>query len=164
MKISIFLVLSLIFFSCKKSNESVTKLLRTESTDYNGVLLITEYAYNSDDRIISIKQPENSATPAAEYIITYNGNEITMLSYPKNDPVYITTKEVHLTMDANGKPLKEIGYTHSIGSQTYNSSSTKFSYDTLVYMYDAAGFLKETKQTSYDSSSTEPGSTSIGRG
>jgi hypothetical protein len=163
MKISILLAVSLFFFSCKKSNESAIKLLRTEATDYNGILLTTEYVYDSGDRIIAIKQAENSATPAVAVTVTYNGNEITMLSYPKNDPVYNTTKEVRLTLDANGKPLKKIGYTYAVGSYSYNSSSKKFNYDTSQYNYDAAGFLKEIKQGLYDSSWAGPGNTIVGR-
>jgi len=164
MKISIFLAASLLFFSCNKSNEVAIKLLRTEATDYNGVLLATEYVYNPEGRIIAIKQAENSATPAVAFNITYNGNEIAMLSNPKIDPVYNTSKEVHLTLDAKSNVLKAIGYTYSVGSYPYNSSTKKFNYDTLVYMYDAAGFLKETKQNFYDSSWTEHDNTNVGKG
>lgn len=125
-----FFVVFLLFFSCKKSNESPIKLLRTEATDYNGVLLTTEYGYDSEGRIVSIKQAENSAPPAVAFSITYHGNEITMLSYPQIDPDYYTTKEVHLKLDAAGKLLNKTGYTRAVGIQPYNSSSKKFSYDT----------------------------------
>ena len=64
-----------IFCSCKKSNESATRLLRTESTDYNGNVFYSEYGYDNQERITTITNHENSEQPAIAVTINYNGNE-----------------------------------------------------------------------------------------
>jgi len=76
-------------------------------------------------------------------------------------PSYNISKEVRLTLDASGKLLKKIGYSYLV--DTYNSSSIRFKYDTLVCVYDAAGFLKETRRGFYDSTRAAPGITMADR-
>jgi hypothetical protein len=61
-----------IFCSCKKSSESVaTRLVRTESTDYNGNVFYSEYAYDNQDRIITITNHENTGQPVVAVKISY---------------------------------------------------------------------------------------------
>src|ERR1700733_14794555 len=104
----------LIVCSCKKSGESAaTRLLRTESTDYNGHVFYSEYGYDNQDRITSITNHEDSGQKALAVAISYNGNEVTLLSHPDVDPLYNRTTEVHLTLDANGRTLKRIEYTQN---------------------------------------------------
>ena len=157
MRLLCFLFTSLLFFSCKKSNESAIKLLSKEATGYNGKVFTTEYVYDSRNRIVAIKQAENNAPTAIAVSISYNGNEVTLISYPKYDPLYNITKEVHLMLDVNARLLKRIAYTRMASSQNNDSSAKRFIYDTLACEYDAAGFLKETKRDLYDTSWSAPG-------
>jgi hypothetical protein len=151
------LFIPLILFSCAKSTDAdVTKLLRTEATDYNGNILYTEYNYDHNERITIIRHAEYNGQPADTITVSYNGNEAILLSFPKDDPVYKKTKEVRLALDANGKMLKRIAYTHGISMLPAVYLTERFIYDTLTAAYDAAGFLKETKEGLYDSTRVDP--------
>lgn len=78
-----------IFCSCEKSGESVaTRLLRTESTDYNGNVFYSEYGYDNQDRMTTITNHENNEQPAVAVTISYNSNEATLVSHPDVDPLY----------------------------------------------------------------------------
>ncbi len=116
MRLLCFLVTLLLFFSCKKSNESAIRLLSKETTDYNGKVFTTEYVYDSRNRIVAIKQAENNAPTAIAVSISYNGNDVTLISYPKYDPLYNITREVHLTLDGNARLLKRVAYTYMASS------------------------------------------------
>jgi hypothetical protein len=161
MKIVIFLFACLLFLSCKKTDESVVKLLRSEAAGYPGILQVTKYIYDANNRIIAIQQLPNNASVVDTFTFTYNGNEIIMRNNPKGDPFYKKTNEVHLTVNANGKLVKRIGFTFSVGASPNDSARKEFVYDTLVNTFDAAGYLKETKQTIFDSVSAAPGSSAV---
>ena len=161
MRLIAVLVALLVFFSCKKTNDTANKLTRKEATTYTGTLLITEYVYDSQGRIVAIKQSENNAPTAVAVTVSYNGNGITLISHPQYDPAYTITKEVHLTLDAGGKLLKKIGQSYLVSTST--ASSARFKFDTLECVYDAAGFLKETKRGFYDSTWAGPGITMADR-
>jgi hypothetical protein len=151
------------FFSCKKYNESVsTKLLRNESTDYNGNVFCSAYAYDNSDRIISITNYENSDPPAVDVTITYNNNEAILLSHPQEDPLYNRTTEVHLTLDENGRMLKRIEFTQDISKTSPVQTAGHIRYDTLLCTYDAGGLLNKTTESRYDSTLSDPTSYSAG--
>ena len=58
------LLIIFIFFSCKKSTESVAaRLLKMEATSYNGDLFHTEYGYDNQGRITTITNYTNSEPP-----------------------------------------------------------------------------------------------------
>jgi hypothetical protein len=157
MRILTLIFVSLIFFSCKKSTDPVTiRLLRTESTDNNGNVLHTEYGYDNIGRITTITQYENNAQPVVAVTISYNANEATLLSFPDYDPVYNQTTEVHLTLDANGRILKRIEYTHGVAKTPPVQPTVTFKYDTLICEYDAAGLLMKTTGSRYDSTWVDP--------
>ena len=157
MKILTLSFLSLLFFSCKKSgNSASTQLLRTEYTSYTGDILHNEYGYDMMGRITSITQYLNTAPPAVTVAIQYSGNEVTLISHPENEPTMNQTKEVTLTLDADGKLLKRIGYTHGVSIVTTPEPSEYFSYDSLVCEYDAAGLLKKKTYSGYDSNWVNP--------
>jgi hypothetical protein len=151
MKLSICLIVSLTLFSCKKSGNTDLRLSRTEAANYFGYILHTEYSYDDKGRIINIKEHENNAPPVVMVSITYNGNEATLLSFPKNEPLINKTKEVRLLLDGSGKMLRKIGYIYGLSTNPAILPIETFTYDTLVCTYDAAGFLKETKSSLYDS-------------
>ena len=153
-----------IFCSCKKSNESAaTRLLRTESTDYNGNVFYSEYGYDNQDRITMITNHENSEQSAIAVTISYNGNEAVLLSHPDIDPLYNRTTEVHLTLDANGRTLKRIEYTEDLSKPVPAPGAGKFTKDTLLSEYDADGLLNKTTESRYDSTWSDPTSFSARR-
>ncbi|MEO6547313.1 MAG: hypothetical protein ABIN94_04915 [Ferruginibacter sp.] len=153
MKISIYIFVSLLLFSCSKSDDpAAIKLLRTEATDYNGIILSTEYVYDNMNRIVAIKQAENNAPANVSVTIDYKGNEAVLISFPNIEPSYKRTKEVHLSLTENGKMLKRIEYTHGVSINPAVLLPETFLYDTLTCAYDAAGFLTETSRSLYDSS------------
>jgi hypothetical protein len=157
MRIFFLIFISLFLFSCKKSSDSVaTRLLRTESTDYNGNVFHSEYGYDKMDRITTITEYENNEPPAVAVTISYHANEAVLLSFPDDDPVYNQNKEVHLTLDANGRMLKRIEYTHGVAKTPPVQPTEKFRYDTLLCEYDASGLLKKTTQRRYDSTWVDP--------
>ena len=152
MRIRLLTFVLLSFFSCKKSiDHGETKLLRTESTDYNGSVLHTEYAYDNAGRITTITQYQNGGQPVVAVTITYNGNEVTLLSHPDIDPLYDQTTEVHLSLDATGKMLKRIEYTHRVAKSGPAQPAERFTYDTLACEYNAAGLIDKATRNSYDS-------------
>jgi hypothetical protein len=161
MKLSLFLFAAAVFISCKKNTEGPLRLLRKEATTYTGVVLKTEYEYDSQNRIIAIKQAENNATLSTAVTISYSGNEAVLISHPTWDPSSNITKEVRLTLDGSGKLLKKIGYSYMV--PTSGPSSRRFIYDTLECEYDAAGFLQYCNSGLYDSTWSEPGYTSVDR-
>ena len=157
MKILTLTFFIVLVFSCKKSGSSASTLLsRTEYTSYNGDVLYNEYGYDGMGRITSITQHINTAQPAIAVTIEYNGNEATLISHPQNEPTMDQTQEVILTLDADGKLLKRIGYTHGVSKASSPQPSELFSYDTLVCEYDAAGLLKNKTEGRYDSSWVNP--------
>ena len=154
MRILTLIFVSLIFFSCSKSTDPADlRLLRTESKNYNGNMLYTEYGYDNQGRITTITQHENNEQPAVAVTISYNGNEATLLSYPDFEPMANETKQVRLTLGAGGRMVKRIEYYHEVPKATAIQTSEKFRYDTLVCEYDATGLLKKTTTSSYDSAS-----------
>ena len=160
-----FLIFVLLFFlSCKKSGDSVaTRLLRIESTDYNGNVLYTEYGYDHQDRISTITEHTNNEQPAAPVTISYQGNEAVLHSFPEIDPVYNQSTEVHLTLDANGRMVKRIEYTYYVAKTSPLQPPEKFRYDTLLCEYDASGLLKKTTESRYDSTWADSTTNSITR-
>src|SRR4051812_48069092 len=99
MRIFIVLMISSLLFSCKKSADNSTiKLQRTEATDNTGDILHTEYDYDNSNRIVAIKQYKNSDEPVTAVTISYNGNEVVLLSHPDIEPAYDETTEVHLSL------------------------------------------------------------------
>ena len=157
MKIIPLTFFSLLLFSCNKSGNSVsTRLMKTESTSYTGDILHTEYGYDMSGRITSITEYVNSAAPAVVVTIQYNANEATLISHPDNEPTMDQTREVILTLDADGKLLKRIGYTHGVSKTTSPQPAELFSYDTLVCTYDAAGLLENETGSRYDSTWVNP--------
>ena len=161
MKLLLLLFAAVVFISCKKNTEGALKLIRKEATTYTGVLLKTEYEYDSQNRIIAIKQAENNAALTTAVTISYSGNEAVLISQPTWDPSSNITKEVGLTLDGNGKLLKKIGYSYMVPIS--GTSSERFIYDTLVCEYDAAGFLQYCTSSLYDSTWSDPGYTSTDR-
>jgi hypothetical protein len=152
MRILIILLISLFLFSCKKSaDDSTIKLLRTEATDNYDSVLHTEYNYDNNNRIIAIKQFKNNDEPVVAVTITYNGNEVVLISHPDIEPAYDETTEVHLSLDENGKLLKRIEYTYEVEKVFSAKPSEIFRYDTLLCEYDAAGLLRTTNESRYDS-------------
>lgn len=152
MRILSVVIISLLLFSCKKSADNLTiKLLRTEATDNSNNVLHTEYDYDNSNHIVIIKQYKNSDEPVTAVTITYNGNEVILLSHPDVESAYDETTEVHLSPDENGNVLKRIEYTHGIAKSSSSQPSETFRYDTLLYEYDAAGLLKNTTGGRYDS-------------
>ena len=152
MRILIMLFISALLFSCKKSaDKSTIKLLRTEATDNYDSVLHTEYNYDNSNRIVAIKQYKNSNEPVTAVTISYNGNEVVLLSHPDIEPAYDETTEVHLSLDENRKLLKRIEYTYEVEKVFSTKPSEIFRYDTLLCEYDAAGLLKSTTESRYDS-------------
>ncbi len=157
MRILTCIVFFVIFVSCNKSNDSAAaRILRTESTDYNGNVLYTEYGYDNDGRIVSITNHENNDQPVVAVTITYSAGDVVLLSNPDTDPVYNQTTEVHLTLDANGRMLKRVEYTHAVAKTPVVQPAEKFSYDTLQCEYDLTGLLNKTTESRYDSTRVEP--------
>lgn len=157
MRIFFLIFISLFLFSCKKSSDSVaTRLLRTESTDYNGNVFHSEYGYDKMDRITTITEYENNEPPAVAVTISYHANEAVLLSFPDDDPVYNQNKEVHLTLDANGRMLKRIEYTQNQSRSVVIPTAGNFKKDTLLCEYDATGLLQRTTGSRYDSNWSEP--------
>ncbi len=164
MRIRTIIFLLLLFFACKKSNDGTnTKLLRTESTDNSGNTFYTRYGYDNSGRIITISQYENDAQPAVTVNINYSGNDVVLSSFPADDPAFNKTKEVHLTLDAAGRMMKRIEYTHGLAKTPPGQQSETFKYDTLVLEYDAAGFLNKSTGGRYDSIWVDPTYNSITR-
>jgi len=161
MKLLLFPFAAVFFITCKKSTEGRLTLVRKEAVTNSGVLLKTEYEYDSQGRITSIKQAENNAALTTAVTISYSGNEAVLISHPAWDPSYNITKEVSLTMDGHGKLLKKTGYSYMVAVS--GASSKRFIYDTLVCEYDAAGFIQYCKSGLYDSTWSEPGYTSADR-
>jgi hypothetical protein len=146
-----------VFFSCKKSADSAaTRLIRAEFTDYNGNIFYSQYGYDNQGRIITITNHENSDQPVVAVTIDYTGDEVVLLSHPETDPLYKTTTEVHLTLDANGKMLKRIEYTQDESMTIVVPTAGKFTKDTLLCDYDAAGLLKKTSEIRFDSTWSDP--------
>jgi len=161
-----FILISGLFIvcSCNKSSESVaTRLLRTESTDYNGNVFYSEYGYDNQDRIVTITNHKNSELPALAVAISYNGNEAVLVSHPDVDPLYNRTTEVHLTLDANGRTLERIEYTQDESKPQPFPGSGKFTKDTLLCQYDANGLLNKTTESRYDSTWSDSVSYMAGR-
>ena len=157
MKILTLTLISLLFYSCQKSgNSASTRLSRTEYTSYNGDVLYNEYGYDGMGRITSITQHINTAQPTVAVTIQYNGNNATLISHPDNEPTLDQTRQVLLSLDAGGKLLKRIGYTHGVSNAVTPQPSELFSYDTLTCEYDAAGLLKKKTYSRYDSSWVNP--------
>ncbi len=152
MRIPTCIAFLVIFVSCSKSDDSASaRILRTESTDYNGNVLYTEYGYDNDGRIISITEHENNDEHVVAVTITYSTGDVVLLSHPDADPVYNQTTEVHLTLDANGKMLKRVEYTHAVAKTPAVQPAEKFSDDTLQCAYDVTGLLNKTTESRYDS-------------
>jgi hypothetical protein len=152
MRILIVLMISSLLFSCKKSTDNSTiKLQRTEATDNTGDILHTEYDYDNSNRIVAIKQYKNSDEPVTAVTISYNGNEVVLLSHPDIETAYDETTEVHLSLDGNARLLKRIEYTYEVEKVFSSKPSEIFRYDTLLCEYDAAGLLKNTTSSRYDS-------------
>ena len=152
MKLLIFLSFLLFFLSCKKTvDSSATRLLRTEAADNYDNVLHTEYNYDNNNRIVAIKQYKNSDEPVTAVTISYNGNEVVLLSHPDVEPAYDETTEVHLSLDENGRLLKRIEYTYEVEKVFSSKPSEIFRYDTLLCEYDAAWLLKSTTESRYDS-------------
>ncbi len=150
MKILIALLISLVLFSCKKSTDNSTiKLLRTEATDNSGNVFHTEYIYDNNNRITSIKQSRNSDELVTAVTISYNGNEVVLISHPDIEPAYNETTEVHLSLDENGRLLKRIEFTHGVAKISSAQPPETFRYDTLLCAYDATGLLKTTTGSRY---------------
>jgi YD repeat-containing protein len=148
MKISIFIFASLVFISCNKSDEPTPiKLVRTETTEYNGDKLYTTYDYDGQSKIISIRTARNTKPMALSASINYNGNEVVIQNWPDfypNDSVIVNTR---LTLGSDGKLLKRVSFMH-----TFNKSGTHYKsdvHDTLNYLYDAVGLLKETRRAMF---------------
>lgn len=159
MKLLLSLLITLLFFSCKKNNEGPLKLIRKEATTYTGVLQTTEYVYDSQNRIIAVKQGENNATPATFVTVSYTGNEAVLISHPTYDPAFDITKEVRLILNGSGQLLKKTGYVNMVAKT--NPLSRRSRHDTLVCEYDAAGFLKYTTWNLFDSTQSDPGYTAV---
>ncbi len=151
MRILALLFISLLTFSCKKSTEGVTRLLRTESTDNYGNILYTAFGYDNANGIVSIIQNKNNAVPAVAVTIHYIGNEVILLSHPDGDPSYNKTMEVHLLLDGSNRVLRRIEYTYGIAGISSLKPAETFRYDTLLCEYDAGGLLKSTRGSRYDS-------------
>ncbi|PWU02577.1 MAG: hypothetical protein C5B52_04965 [Bacteroidetes bacterium] len=152
MKTLVFIVIVLSFISCNKNAENLSgRLVKMESTDYTGQVLTTDYKYDSQKRIIEIRQYLNNFDSAYVVTINYNGNEITLLSNPNTEPLYDQSEEVRLTVDESGKLLRRIEFIHGISKSYPGQPPETFRYDTLIYEYDVAGLLKSTSESMYDS-------------
>lgn len=144
------ILLILLFFSCKKDNDPRDlRLLRIETTDYNGNLVNTEYQYDNQGRIIRITSKKNNEKPVEVVTVGYSGNDVFLVSFPDFDAAYTQSTEVRLTLDASGKPQKRIEYTNRV-SKVPNPSK-EFRYDTSFYEYDATGLLKKITRIRRDS-------------
>ena len=151
------ILILIVFFSCNKSYDSAaSRLIRTEFTDYKGNIFYSEYGYDDQGRIITITNHENSGQPDVAVTINYNGTGAILLSHPDTEPLYNRTTEVHLTLDANGRMLKRIEYTQDFSKTLVVQAGGKFAKDTLLCEYDAAGLLKKTTESRYDSAWSDP--------
>lgn len=154
MKRSFFLIGLSLCFTCKKDSidDGPLKLLRKEATNYNGEQVKMEYTYDAHGRIITIKKAVNGAALTDAVTITYNDNEITLVSQPVDQGSRPNTfdKVVRLTVDASGKLLKKIGY--AFRENGGFSPFKRFMYDTLTCAYDPAGYLQTTTRSFVDSS------------
>lgn len=156
MKMLFIAIISLLLFSCKKNeapaNQGPIKLIRKEATNYNGELVKMEYVYDAQGRITTIKKAINSAPLSDAVTITYNGNEITLVSQPvdPNNRPHTFDKIVRLTVDASGKLLRKIGYAYLENGGLFPFK--RFLYDTLTCEYDPAGYLLTTTRNFVDSS------------
>jgi len=140
----------LLLLSCKKDNDPRDlRLLRVETTTYSGDIITTEYQYDNPGRIIGITSRKNNESPVTLVGVAYTGNEVWMVSSAEYDPSFTETKEVRFTTDASGKPQKRIEYLQRVSKAP--STSREYRYDTAMYVYDAAGLLKNITRVRRDS-------------
>jgi hypothetical protein len=146
------LFLSLIVLSCDEFGASKAKrLFQVEAHSYSGYVLHTNYGYDKEGRITTITNYKDDEEPEIAATISYKANEAIILSDPDFDPAYKQKSEVHLFLNAKGLTQKRIESTRWLGIAEFNLNSERFIYDTLLFEYDAAGFLKKTIRSRYDS-------------
>jgi hypothetical protein len=150
MKKLTWILVLLLFFSCKKDNDARDpRLLRIEATEYTGNIVITGFQYDNQGRITSITRRKNNEPEVVVVTVAYSGNEAILQSSPDWDPSYNQTTEVRLTLDASGKVQKRIEYTHRVAK--LQNPSQEYRYDTSINQYDAKGLLEKTTRSRRDS-------------
>jgi hypothetical protein len=159
----IFLALVVLVFACDKSDDpAARRLTRTEARSYTGYIMHTNYEYDGQGRIIKIRQQKDDEEPVELVTITYEGNDAVLLSHPTFDPSFDYTTKVRLTLNADGLPQKRIEYTYRVSKMIRVQPPEAFIYDTLMFEYDASGFLAKTRQSRYDSLWIDPTHTRVG--
>lgn len=162
MKLLFLITASLWLLSCKKEHtETAQRLFRTEELTNNGTIYVTEYGYDAQGRIITIKKGSNN-NPVQPFItVTYNGNEATLQFQPATDSVSTTTRQIRLTLDAGGKLLRRVFFGQQVDllHPNYYEAGT----DTMDCSYDAAGFLKTVSVRRSDSFWRPPSTSISGR-
>ena len=155
MKLLLFLTASLWLLSCKKdSKEPAQKLSRREEITDNGTLIITQYEYDAQGRIVAIKTGQNNDPVQPNITVTYSGNEAILHFLPYVEGAVTTARQLHLILDAGGKLLRRV-----LSSQTVDAlhpANFQSASDTMDCAYDAAGFLVTVSGRRSDSSWYQP--------
>ena len=153
MKTLPYLVIIMVILSCGESiDPDERRLVRIEATSYTGYVLHREYLHDRQGRIIKILSHVDDDEPVVTATITYGINEIMIVSYPKEDPRIDQTRSVRLILNADGLTEKRIELRHEVSVDPGTQPPMeRFYYDTLVFEYDASGFVATSSRNRYDS-------------
>lgn len=160
-KLGILLVALTVLACDDPVDDRVATLVRTESKSYTGFIAYTEYDHDRFGRITMITRRIDDEAPVVLANISYNNNEVVILSTPDFDPAYNQTTEVHLTINDEGLTSKRTEYTHRT-PKVPGAHGVEFTYDTLIFEY-SAGLVTKTFGHRYDSSASSPTSTRVVR-
>lgn len=162
MKLLFLITAALWLLSCKKEHtETAQRLYRTEELTSIGSINVTEYGYDAQGRIVTIKKGFDN-NPVSPFItVTYNGSEATLQFQPATNGTTTTTRQIRLTLDAGGKLLRRVflGQQADLLHPNYYEAGT----DTMDCSYDAAGFLKTVSVRRSDSFWRPPSTSISGR-
>ncbi len=142
----------LLFWACGEEDHRATILARTESKSYTGDILYTIYEHDRQGRIEKIVRQWDGEEPVVVATVSYKENDVILESSPDYDPSYDQTTKVLLTRDESGRTLKRIEQTHKTPKAGGFTTSQSLINDTLIFEYDASGFLIRRTGTRYDSS------------
>jgi len=164
MRIYAALAISLFVFffltACKKNkdfNPDEVRLTGVDIPSTNGDIAHIVFEYNSAGKISSVRSAMNSDAPAAIFDVLYSGNEIILAKPEQNSSGIVLRDTTRLIID-NNRVQKRIEYSFAEFKAPSNIPQRTFTYDTVIYEYDATGLLKKTVQSRRDTTWFNPGS------
>jgi hypothetical protein len=147
---------AMVFLSCKKDGSTDPKdvsKIKTE-TYYNSdgtVSDITNYEYNSDNKLVKTIYDDNSYD-----VIEYSGSTVALKSYSSTGTLDATSSDVY-TLDSKGLASSEVySYTKKSAKchKSFLNKSLNAGTTNATFKYNSDGYLTEEKYTSTSRVST----------